>query len=119
MGFLKNLLGGRNSKEESFVPAPTQTISGLAPIVVHAVERLYPSIEEQKHAFTFLLQHTKEKDVLDQLSLIRMGIRNLEKIMKENPSLTIRYAIFSESGFTNMKAATKWVKSITNSPQSG
>jgi len=117
MSFFKNLFGDWSSKEESFVPAPTQTIPGLEPIVVHAVEHLYPSIEEQKHAFTFLLKHTKENEVLDQLSLVRMGIKNLEKIMKENPSLTIRYAIYSESGFTNMKAATKWVKSITNLSQ--
>ena len=117
MSFFKNLFGDRNSNEESFVPTPTQTVPGLEPIVVHAVEHLYPSIEEQKHAFAFLLQHTKENDVLDQLSLSRMGIRNLEKLMKENPSLTIRYAIYSESGFTTMKAATKWVKSITNSPK--
>src|SRR5215208_4911141 len=117
MSFFKNLFGDRNSKEKSFIAAPTQIVPGLEPIVVHAVEHLYPSIEEQKLAFTFLLKHTKEHEVLDQLSLIRMGIKNLEKIMKENPSLTIRYAIYSESGFTNMKAATKWVKSITNSPQ--
>ena len=115
MSFFKNLFGDRSSKEEPFVPTPTQTIPGLEPIVVHAVERLYPSVEEQKHAFTFLLKHTKENDVLDQLSLVRMGIENLEKIMKENPSLTIRYAIYSENGFTNMKTATKWVQSITNS----
>lgn len=116
MSFFKNFFGDRKSKDESFVPAPTQTIPGLEPIVVHAVENLYPNIEEQKHAFTFLLQHTEGYDVLDQLSLVRMGIKNLEKIMKENPSLTIRYAIYSEGGFTNIKAATKWGKSITNSP---
>ena len=115
MSFFRNLFGGKDSKEESFVPTPTQAVPGLEPIVVHAVEHLYPSIEDQKHAFTFLLEHTKEKDVLDQLSLVKMGIRNLEKIIKENPSLTIRYAIYSENGFTNMKTATNWVKSITNS----
>ena len=114
MCFFKNLFGGRNTREEPFIPTPTQTIPGLEPIVVHAVEHLYASIEEQKHAFAFLLEHAEEHDVLDQLSLVRMGIKNLEKIMKENPSLTIRYAIYTERGFTNMKAATKWVKSITN-----
>ena len=80
---------------------------------MHAVEHLYPSKMEQKHVFDFLLKHTKEGDVLDQLSLVRMGIKNLEKIMKENPSLTILYAIYSENGFTNLKAATRWVNSIT------
>ena len=113
MSFFKNLFGDKSSKEESFVPTPTQTVPGLQPIVVHAVEHVYPSVEDQKHAFSFLLEHTKENDVLDQLRLVRMGTRNLEKIMKENPSLTIRYAIYSENGFTNMKAAIKWVRSIT------
>ena len=117
MGFFKNLFGKGESEGEAFVPTPTQTVPGLEPIVVHAVEHVYPSEEEQQHAFTFLLKHTKEKDVLDQLSLVRMGTRNLEKIMEKNPSLTIRYAIYSENGFTNMKAATKWVKSITNPSQ--
>jgi len=63
------------------------------------VEHLYPNIQEQKHAFDFLLKHTKENEMLDQLSLVRMGITNLENIMKENPSLTIRYAIYSENGY--------------------
>ena len=58
----------------------------------------------------------ERRDVLAQLSLVRMGIKNLEKIMEQNPSLTIRYAVYSD-GFHNMKAATKWVESITNLPQ--
>ena len=113
MRFFKSLFADRDSTNDSFVPVPTQTVPGLAPIVVHAVEHLYPSKIEQKHAFAFLLEHTKENEVLDQLSLVRMGTKNLEKIMKENPSLSIGYAIYSENGFTNLKAATKWVKSIT------
>ena len=117
MRFFKNLFGDGSSKNETFVPSPTQAVPGLEPIVVHAVEHLYPNIKEQKHAFDFLLKHTKENEVLDQLSLVRMGITNLEKIMRNNPSLTIRYAIYSENGFCNLKAATKWVKSITDSSQ--
>ena len=117
MSFFKNMFADRNAKEEPFNPTPTQTIPGLEPIVIYAVEHLYPSIEEQKNAFAFLLEHAEEHhNVLDQLSLVRMGIKNLEKIMKENPSLTIRYAIYSERGFTSIKAATKWVKSTTNVP---
>ena len=115
MNFFKNLFGNRNSQEELFAPIPTQTIPGLEPIVVHAIEHLYPSIEEQQYVFAYLLKHTEENDVLAQLSLIRMGIKNLEKIMEQNPSLTIRYAVYSD-GFHNMKAAKKWVKSITNLP---
>ena len=115
MRFLKNLFGGWNSKSESFIPLPTQAIPGLAPIVVHAVEHIHSGIKEQKHAFAFLLKHTKEDEMLDQLSLVKMGIKNLERAMKENPALTIRYAIYSENGFTNLRAATKWVRSITDS----
>jgi len=59
---------------------PTQVVPGLEPIVVHAVEQMYPSIKKQKHAFAFLLKHTKESEVLDQLSLVRMGIKNIKII---------------------------------------
>lgn len=117
MRLIKNLFGSRRSKSKPFVPSPTQVVTGLEPIVVHAVEHLYLSTKEQEHAFTFLLKHTKENEILDQLSLVRMGIKNLEKFMQDNPSLTVRYAIYSENGFTNMKTATKWVRSITDSPQ--
>ena len=111
MNFLKKLFGNEHSKEESFIPIPVQTISGLEPIVVYAVERLCPSMEEQKYTFTYLLEHTEANDTLGQLTLLRVGIKNLENIMKKNTSLTIRYAIYSER-FPNMKAARKWVKSI-------
>ena len=117
MRILKKFFENGASMDESFVPRPTQTVPGLEPIVVHAVEHLCPSRKEQEHAIAFLLKHTKENEVLDQLSLVRMGIKNIEKIMKENPSLTIRYAIYSENGFTTLKAATKWVRSITGSSQ--
>jgi hypothetical protein len=114
MSFFKNLFGNANSKDEPFVPA--QTISGVDPIVVYAVERLCPGMEEQKYTFAYLLSHTEENDTLSQLTLLRIGIKNLENILEKNPSLTIRYAIYSER-FPNRKAARKWVKSITNSPQ--
>lgn len=116
MSFFKNLFGNANLKEESFIPAPAQTISGLEPIVVYAVEHLYPSVEEQEYTFAYLLKHTEENDTLGQLTLLRVGIKNLENLMEKDPSLTIRYAIYSER-FPNRKAAIKWVKSITNSSQ--
>lgn len=118
MNFLKSLFGNKNSKEEPFVPTPTQTVPGLEPIVVHAVEQLYPGIEEQQHAFTFLLKHTEENHTSSQLSILRWGIEHLEKLMDKNPSVTVRYAVYSEGGmFPTMRAAKKWVKSITKSPQ--
>lgn len=114
MSFFKKLFGNADLKEESFVPAGT--IQGLEPIVVYAVENLYPNTEEQKNIFVYLLEHTEENDTLGQLTLLRIGIKNLENIMERNPSLTIRYAIYSER-FPNRKAARKWVKSITNPPE--
>ncbi|HSL42080.1 MAG TPA: hypothetical protein VK897_01535 [Anaerolineales bacterium] len=115
MRFLKNLFGNRDSNDEPFVPTPTQTIPGLEPIVVYAVEQLYPGIEEQKHAFTYLLKHTQENDTSVQLSILRWGIEHLENLMEKNPSVTVRYAVYSEGGmFPTMKAAKRWVKSITN-----
>ena len=116
MNFLKNLFSNTNSKDEFIIPSPTQTIPGVEPIVVYMVEHFYPNIEEQKYAFTFLLNHTEENDTLAQLSLIRMGIKNLENIMEKNPSLTVRYSIYSD-GFPNLRAAKKWVKSVVNSSQ--
>jgi hypothetical protein len=116
MNFLRNLFSNTNSKDEFIIPSPTQTIPGVEPIVVYMVEHFHPNIEEQKYAFTFLLNHTEENDTLAQLSLIRMGIKNLENIMEKNPSLTVRYAVYSD-GFPNLKAAKKWVKSVVNSSQ--
>jgi hypothetical protein len=114
MSFFKNLFGNANLDEEPFLPV--QTISGLEPIVVYAIEHLCPSIEEQKYTFTYLLKHTEENDTLGQLTLLRIGIKYLENLMEKNPSLTVRYAVYSER-FPDMKAAKKWVKSITNSPR--
>ena len=116
MSFLKNLFGNRNSKEAPFVP--TQTIPGLEPIVVHAIEQLYSSLEEQKHAFAYLLKHTEANDTSVQLSILRMGINHLENMLGENPPVEVRYAVYSEGGmFPTMRAARNWVKSITKLAQ--
>lgn len=114
MSFFRNLFGNVDSTDETFIP--TQKISGIEPIVVYTVERLCPNVEEQKYTFAYLLKHTEENDTLGQLTLLRIGIKKLEDLMAKNPSLTIRYAIYSER-FPNRKAAIKWVKSITNSIQ--
>lgn len=118
MNFFRNLFGSQDSKAEPFVPAPTQTIPGIEPIVVHAVEQLYRETEQQKHAFMFLLKHTAENDTSSQLSILRMGIEYLESLLEKHPSITVRYAVYSEGQmFPNRKAAKKWVQSITNLPK--
>jgi hypothetical protein len=106
MNFFKKLF----SKSEPFIPTPTQTIPGLDPIVVHAVENLYSNIEDQQHAFTYLLNKAKGIDTLTLLAVLSIGIN----IMEKDPSLTFSY-VLHDSGFTSMRAAEKWVKAITKS----
>ena len=50
MSFFKKLF----SKGESFVPGPTQEISGLQPIVVQAIENLFPGREDQNYVFDYV-----------------------------------------------------------------
>lgn len=43
MGFLKSLFGKKEELEgEPFLPTPTQAVPGLEPIIVQAIENLYP-----------------------------------------------------------------------------
>jgi hypothetical protein len=50
MSFFKNLFG----KGESFVPTPSQEISGIQPVIVQAVENLFPGREEQNYVFNYV-----------------------------------------------------------------
>ncbi len=34
---------------------PTQNIPGIEPIVVQAIEKLFPNIDDQKYAFNYVL----------------------------------------------------------------
>ena len=46
MDFFKKLFG----KDEKFVPTPNQQVTGIPPIVVQAIENLFPNIDSQKYA---------------------------------------------------------------------
>ena len=119
MGFFKNLF----SKDETFVPAPTQNIPGLEPIVVQAVENLFPNIEDQKELFNGLLEHSKNASSLMMLALLSISgseidVESAKKYVIQNTSSPIdgtntEYFISRDSGFFKMKDAEKWVKSIT------
>lgn len=50
--FFQNLFG----KSEPFVPAPTQVVPGLDPIVVQAVENVFTNREDQKEVFDYSLR---------------------------------------------------------------
>ena len=60
MGFFNNLFGKRK-EGEPFIPTPTQNIPGLEPIIVQAIENLYPDIEDQKKAFTYAREYKESK----------------------------------------------------------
>jgi hypothetical protein len=68
MGFLKNLF----SKEEPFVPAPTQEVAGLAPLVVQTAETLFPNPDDQQEIFRGLL--AAKPDSLNDLVTIQLNI---------------------------------------------
>lgn len=57
MSFFKNLFGKGESEGEAFVPTPTQSIPGVEPIVVQAIENLFPNTEDQKKAFSYALEY--------------------------------------------------------------
>jgi len=114
MNFFKNLF----SKSEPFVPTPTQAVPGLEPIVVQAIENLFPNIEDQKQAFEYSLKYKKANKDDTPLALLALLLGNNGKIENlvdlNSPDLHIRVKyILYDYGWSNMKSAEKWVKSIT------
>jgi len=109
MGFLKKLF----SRGEPFVPTPTQTVPGLDPIVVQAVENLYPNPEDQKQVFEYFVSESDDKNTFNQLARLCISKGNIEKLK----TIYARelYEFFVESSFSNMRKAEEWVKSITKS----
>ena len=108
--FIKKLF----SREEPFIPTPSQSIPGLDPMVVQAIEILYPDTEVQKQAIDFSLQFLKDKKggVLNLLAALSIGVIDLDSPLLDNGKfwLDVMYP-----DFYNLKAAKKWLKSITKS----
>ena len=115
MSFFKNLFG----KEERFVPAPTQSVPGLEPIVVQAIEILYTNAEDQKKAFEYSLKIQQlEPSSLGILALLAQSNGRVENLKDFDPEYVKTYQFYEEQivpVFSNKKAAEKWVKSITES----
>jgi len=109
MSFFKNLF----SKEAQFVPTPTQDVPGLDPLVVHAIENLFPDSEIQKQAFDFSLKflQRKEGNTVSLLAMLKMGIIEIDNPLLENG----RFWMDAMHDIPNMKSAKKWVESITKS----
>jgi hypothetical protein len=123
MNFFKKLFSKEKPQEESYepyVPAPTQQVSGLEPIVVQAIENLYPNIEDQKQAFEFSIrykQYQKSSDTLVLLlALLSYSNGKIEKLLATEPDAIRNYQFMIDeigSRFPDMKAAEAWVKSIS------
>lgn len=113
MNILKKLFG----KRDSFVPTPKQIVPGLEPIVVQAIENLFPNVEHQKQAFEYALnlrQHgSKTKYVLALLFYSQGNVRNLVGPGSDEWSSLHFWTDEIEPIFRNMKAAEKWVMSLT------
>jgi hypothetical protein len=113
MDFFKKLF----SKKESPIPMPTN-IPGIEPIVVQAVENLFPDVNTQKSAFESILEISKErKGVADPktlLALLCYSNGNIEEFRKaawqSHPHFWMDEI---EHIFSTMKDAEEWVKSIT------
>ena len=123
MGFLKSLFGKKEEPGgEPFTPTPTQDIPGLEPIIVQAIENLYPDIEQQKKVFEYALEYKrayKEKikrdDTTGLLAMLAYSNGKIESL--PSPSLWFfgRFRIEEiDNMFPKMKNAEEWVKSITN-----
>ena len=120
MGFFKKLF----SRGEPFIPTPTQQVPGLDPIVVQAVENLFLDRAEQIEVFKDLLEKSKGANTLILLSLLEICGQNIDsyRAYMKNPCITTpiigtsaAYYISRDGGFSKMKDAEKWVKSITRS----
>jgi len=116
MGFFKNLFG----KGGSFVPTPTQEVPGLPPIVVQAMEILFPNIDDQKLAFNCVLELEKTgrtfRDPKLLLALLSYSNGNIEKLQSSASMSDYHFWVEKiEPIFPKMKAAEEWVKSITKS----
>jgi hypothetical protein len=120
MGFFKNLFGKGESKGESFVPTPTQEVPGIPPIVVQAIEILFPNIDYQKLAFDCVLELEKKgrtfRDPRLLLALLSYSGGNIDSLRyaasQTHPHFWIEEI---EPIFPKLKAAEEWVNSITKS----
>ena len=124
MGFLKSLFGKKEEPErEPFIPTPTQDVPGLEPILVQAIENLFPEREQQKKVFQYALDYRlaykekiKREDIKGLLALLAYSNGRMESL--PSPSLWFdgRFRIEEiDNMFPKMKNAEEWVKSITKS----
>ena len=125
MNFFKKLFSKEKPNEEPYdpyIPTPTQQIPGLEPIVVQAIESLYPNGVDQKQAFEYSIRYinyqTSSDNLVLLLALLSYSNGKIEKLLATEPEAIRNYQFMLDNiapRFPNMTAAEKWVKSITKS----
>ena len=116
MGFFKSLFGKKDEpKGQPFVPAPSQNIPGLEPIVVQAIENLYPDVEDQQRAFKYSLEYkgTEYATTLKLLAILADSKGKIEQLYSPTVWSDGRFNVELSDTFAKMKDAEAWVKSIT------
>lgn len=99
---------------------PTQNIPGIEPIVVQAVESLFPNVDIQKTAFKYILEIREQRkgvaDTKTLLALLRYSNGDVESFHKaawqSHPHFWMDEIAHI---FRTMEDAEEWVRSLSKS----
>ena len=114
MSFFKNLF----AKSKDTTSASREEEPELEPIVLQAIENLFPSKADQKQAIGYSTRYKKyqKADTLKLLlSLLQYSNGNLEKLLATEKNAIRNYQFMLDEiapRFPYLKAAEDWVKSL-------
>ena len=99
---------------------PIKNIPGIEPIVVQAVESLFPHVNTQKNTFECILEFKKDRkgvaDLKTLLALLKYSKGDLELFRKSAWQSHPHFWMDEISHiFRTMEDAEKWVKSLSES----
>jgi len=118
MSLFKNLFSKKGEPEgEPFIPTPTQIVPGLEPVIVQAIENLFPNTADQKKAFSYSLEYkgSKYSTTLKLLAMLADSKGKVESLYDPKLWSDGRFNVELADTFSKMKDAEAWVKSITKS----
>jgi hypothetical protein len=94
---------------------PTQNVPGIEPIVVQAIEHVFPSIQDQKRAFDYILEY-EGPGTRSLLALLYYSKGDIE-IFRDRSAQSHPHFWMDEIShiFPTMKDAEEWVKSLSKS----
>ena len=113
MNFFKNLFSKNTAQ-------PIKNIPGIEPIVIQAVESLFPDVNTQKNTFECILEFKKDRkgvaDLKTLLALLKYSNGDLELFRKSAWQSHPHFWMDEISHiFRTMEDAEKWVKSLSKS----